>query len=267
MSGNSGLRAVSQDSHARLSNDLFACARSQKRWHLDLILGSLRYEGAVACGGIGGEEARMSNTMAATNRFVIGSVIALCIALSVAYQDGMVDSARSIAADKDVPHAVSSTEVADLKRQIELQRASIEALEAKVDAHNRAHLAAESKYTSAWFQPTSEGYQRIDDAAFGTFAVSIANVVSYGDGTKLTTNIGNPFLATYVGGKLAIIYGRKPDEKRADPTGGPRSISSSSQSSLGRGIRIRSFFPVLSRRTSHIKRSVCRRINSHCTDR
>lgn len=60
------------------------------------------------------------------------------------------------------------------------------------------------------FTPTSDEFQRVD-TTFGSFAVSIENVVAYGDGTKLTINVGNPSAATYDGAKLTIEYRRKFD--------------------------------------------------------
>jgi hypothetical protein len=70
---------------------------------------------------------------------------------------------------------------------------------------------SENKWKSAEFDPTDEGFHRIDSDV-ASFAVSIGNLQPYGDGSKLTVKIGNPSAATFSNSKLNVKYGpRYPD--------------------------------------------------------
>lgn len=56
------------------------------------------------------------------------------------------------------------------------------------------------------FNGTDEGFQRID-ANFGTFAVSVKDLQSYGNGSRIKVNLGNLSSATFKGVKLKLKYG------------------------------------------------------------
>lgn len=55
------------------------------------------------------------------------------------------------------------------------------------------------------FSPMDEGFQRID-AGLHSFAVSVEDVVPYGDGVNVRLDLGNPSTASYSGLKLLLRY-------------------------------------------------------------
>ena len=60
--------------------------------------------------------------------------------------------------------------------------------------------------------PTGEkSYQKLEasNGTFGTFLVSLENVVPYLDGQKVTLSIGNPHYATFAGIKLKVGWSKK----------------------------------------------------------
>jgi hypothetical protein len=102
----------------------------------------------------------------------------------------------------DVAPATPSADAAALEAQTQ----RIQELEKKV-LHLQLQASRETnKWKSAEFEPTDEGYQRIDSSV-ASFAVSIGNLQPYGDGSKLTVKIGNPSAATFSNGKLNVKYG------------------------------------------------------------
>ena len=71
------------------------------------------------------------------------------------------------------------------------------------------------RYTSRWktaeFDPTEDSFQRID-SDIASFAVSLANLQPYGDGSRITIKVGNPSAASFQNVKLNVKYGpRWPD--------------------------------------------------------
>jgi Protein of unknown function (DUF3251) len=69
-----------------------------------------------------------------------------------------------------------------------------------------------TQWTSAEFDPTDSSFQRIDANGVGSFAVSVQDVRQFGDGVKISLNLGNLTTATIAGATLKLTYGpRMPD--------------------------------------------------------
>lgn len=92
---------------------------------------------------------------------------------------------------------------------------SIETFEAKLEEQRKAlsSLQVRARWFSirqsvVVFDASSEGFQRVD-TDLASFAVSIADLKPYGDGTKLTINIGNISGADFDGVKLKLRCGRR----------------------------------------------------------
>jgi hypothetical protein len=103
---------------------------------------------------------------------------------------------------------VKLTDVVDIRSKNALQDTQIAQLADQITWLTNEQANQRQQFQAAVFSPTSEGFQRID-TTLGSFAVSIKDVVPYGDGTKLTVKVGNPMAASFDGVKLQIEYQRK----------------------------------------------------------
>lgn len=83
----------------------------------------------------------------------------------------------------------------------------------EIDSRLRRNL-----YQTGVFDPADSSFQRIDAPdGFGSFAVSIDDVRPFGDGVKVTLNLGNLSTASFLGVELDIRYGvREPASDTPD---------------------------------------------------
>lgn len=74
------------------------------------------------------------------------------------------------------------------------------------------------QYKTATFDPTDGSFQRLDPAdGYGSFAVSVQDVRPFGDGVRVTLNLGNPWFISYNNVELKVTYApRIPDLEDAN---------------------------------------------------
>lgn len=108
------------------------------------------------------------------------------------------------------PPAVNTSPAATkrLEAQLAGELKKREELDTRVFRLEMANRLRDTRYQSASFDPSEDGFQRID-TDLGIFAVSLQDMKPYGDGTRLTINLGNPAAASFSNVKLSLRYGPK----------------------------------------------------------
>jgi|SRR6185437_678897 len=110
----------------------------------------------------------------------------------------------------------TTEDVAQLSSELKNVNAHLNNVESVVSGMNSRLGAVESKqetheWSTAYFDPTDSRYQRVDaQSGVGSFAVSVQNVRQYGDGVKVTLDLGNLTDATFSGADLTLKYGPRP---------------------------------------------------------
>lgn len=110
----------------------------------------------------------------------------------------------------------TSADIARLSSELKSANTRLDNLESAVSGMNSRLSAVESKqetheWSTAYFDPTDSRYQRVDaQSGVGSFAVSVQNVRQYGDGVKVTLDLGNLTDATFSGADLTLKYGPRP---------------------------------------------------------
>lgn len=101
--------------------------------------------------------------------------------------------------------------LAGVKNQIEFLRAENQQVLDKIWSIQSKQVAAEHRL--AEFMPTAQGYSRIS-TDLGDVLVSLKNTEKFGDGYKLTFEIGNPMSLTISGLKGKISWGPSIDAEK-----------------------------------------------------
>jgi hypothetical protein len=112
---------------------------------------------------------------------------------------------------KDSPTVVSlESQIKQLQSQLAAtSRTATEASQSAAQLAWRLGLL-ENKWTSAEFDPTEPGFQRVDaESGVGSFAVSIRDVKQFGDGIRVVLTLGNLASANFSGVQLKIKYGHR----------------------------------------------------------
>ena len=110
----------------------------------------------------------------------------------------------------------TAADVAKLSSELNSANFRLNNLESTLSGMNSRLGAVESKqatheWSTAYFDPTDSRYQRVDaQSGVGSFAVSVQNVRQYGDGVKVTLDLGNLTDATFSGAQLTLKYGPRP---------------------------------------------------------
>jgi hypothetical protein len=113
--------------------------------------------------------------------------------------------------DQDLRIFSSTKEVKELKQEVDRLKSKIVGLE-----NSNKYLGQEiwllkfkvGKYESCYLDQKSKSYQRLDTNT-GTFLISLEDVIQDTEGCKLIMNIGNPYVAQFVGFKLLIKWGKR----------------------------------------------------------
>lgn len=110
----------------------------------------------------------------------------------------------------------TAADVAQLSGELKSANGRLNNLESIVAGINSRLGSVESKqatheWSTAYFDPTDSRYERVDaQSGVGSFAVSVQNVRQYGDGVKVTLDLGNLTDATFSGAELSLKYGPRP---------------------------------------------------------
>jgi hypothetical protein len=109
----------------------------------------------------------------------------------------------------------SNAEQTQLREQTSQLQSRLTALQSTVSGlssqvailTNRLNMQSE-EWTTAEFDPTEPSYQRVDaKPGIGSFAVSVQDVQTFGDGVRIRLNLGNPSSAIVSGVELRLKYG------------------------------------------------------------
>jgi hypothetical protein len=94
-------------------------------------------------------------------------------------------------------------------KKLETEQVQLKAKVDKLDSEMMGlHMALDSvknQNSSAVFDPSSKGYQRVDTSS-GSFLVSLKDIQPYADGYRLKLSIGNPSSAEYSGFSLTAKW-------------------------------------------------------------
>jgi hypothetical protein len=103
--------------------------------------------------------------------------------------------------------------ISQLQSRVAALESRLQKLSSTVADHTNRINTINEQWTTAEFDPTDSTYQRIDSKpGIGSFAVSVEDVQSFGDGVRLRLNLGNPSSAVVSGVGLKLKYGpRVPD--------------------------------------------------------